>query len=379
MVGGGEGAFIGAVHRRALRLDGTCTLVCGAFSSDPSAAREFGANLGVDAARAYGSWQEMLEIEASLPDSERMEAVSVVTPNHLHLPIATAALHAGFHVVSDKPATISLSEARELATAVEKSGRCYVLTHTYLGYPMVREARRLVQEGVLGRVRKVYVEYTQGWLVDRLEKENKQAAWRVDPARSGPSGCMGDIGSHAHNITEFITGARMETVRAWLQCVVEGRALDDDGAVFFKMSNGATGVLTASQICAGEENFLAIRVYGEKAGLIWNQEEPNTLMIKYADGQQKRVRAGVNMPLGATALDVSRTPSGHPEGYLGAFSTLYTDFAKMVRNNMHASPGPDEIGYTPGIDAALRGMAFIEAVVDSSNADGEWRDVVNVR
>jgi len=371
MVGGGADAFIGAVHRHALRIDGACVLVCGALSSSAEKAKSSGRSLGLSEDRSYESWTEMFSREAVLPADMRMEAVSIVTPNHLHLPVAIAALNAGFHVISDKPATLDLEEARTLANAVEQSGKIYALTHTYLGYPMVREARRIIQQGTLGKIRKIYVEYTQGWLSDPLESENKQAEWRTDPKRSGLAGCMGDIGSHAHSLVEYVTGARMSDVRAWLQTIVEGRALDDDGAVFFKLDNNATGVLTASQICAGEENMLRIRVYGEKAGLDWNQEEPNTIMVKYGDGRQQRLRAGSNMPIGVEAQSFCRTPGGHPEGYLEAFSNLYTAFSGNVRSN--AGSG----GFMPGIQEAVRGMAFIEAVVASSNQDGEWKEVLN--
>ena len=369
MVGGGIGAFIGAVHRHAMRLDGCCELVCGALSSRPDRAIVSASELGLPPSRGYESWEDMLAREAELPKNQRMEAVAIVTPNHLHLPVAAAALNAGFHVISDKPATRTLEEARQLADAVQTSGKHYALTHTYLGYPMVREARRLVATGALGRVRKVYVEYTQDWLASRLEGDNKQASWRTDPTQSGLAGCMGDIGSHAHNLAEFVLGETMTDVRAWLQAVVDGRQLDDDGAVFFKMGEDVSGVLMASQVCAGEENYLRLRVYGDAAGLDWVQEEPNTLMVKHADGHQERLRAGSNMPLGTDVATMFRTPSGHPEGYLEAFATLYADFAKQVRG----------IGdpFVPGIHEALRGMAFIESVVRSSESGGEWREVTH--
>lgn len=369
MVGGGADAFIGAIHRHAMHLDGACKLVCGALSATPEKAKRSALEIGLPDDRAYESFEKMLLGEAAKKETERMEAVAIVTPNHMHFPVAIAALEAGFHVISDKPATLNLQEATALAKAVEQSGKDYALTHTYLGYPMVREARNLVARGALGKVRKVYVEYIQGWLTDRLETENKQAAWRNDPARSGLAGCMGDIGSHAHSLTEFIAGDQMTEVRAWLQSVVSGRQLDDDGAVFFKLGGGATGVLAASQVCAGEENCLRIRVYGDKAGLDWSQEDPNTIMVKYADGRQERLRAGANMPLGSEAKRLSRTPSGHPEGYIEAFANLYTDFSYRVRSEKER--------FVPGVNEAVRGMAFIDAVVKSSNADGEWRQIVN--
>ena len=374
MVGGGAGAFIGAVHRLAMRMDGTCRLVCGALSSTPERSIASGAEIGLSADRAYGSWEEMINREAQLPPAERMEAVAIVTPNHLHLPVAMAALKAGFHVISDKPATLNLPEAQSLFQTVRGSDRLYAITHTYLGYPMVREARRLVSEGYLGRVRKIYVEYIQGWLAQTIEDENKQAAWRSDPARSGLAGCMGDIGSHAHNLAEFIAGTPMTSVRAWLQSVAASRALDDDGAVFFQMDGGATGVLTASQVCAGEENALRIRVYGDRAGLDWHQEEPNTLIIKHGDGRQERRRSGSNMPLGADEAVMCRTPSGHPEGYLEAFATLYRDFAMAIRSGGQL-PSAGQQGFVPGISEAFRGMAFIDAVVSSSSEDGCWKRI----
>jgi len=366
MVGGGNDAFIGAVHRHALRLDGNCELVCGALSSTHERAQASGKVLGLAPERIYNTWQDMLSEEAKLPADQRMEAVSIVTPNHMHKPVAIAAIKSGFHVISDKPATISLNEAKEIQTVLgENPAVKYALTHTYLGYPMVRQARDLAVSGKLGTLRKVYVEYTQGWLSESIEGEQKQAGWRTDPSRSGPSGCMGDIGSHAHNLAEYITGSPFTEVRAWLQAVVPGRGLDDDGMVFFKQDNGITGVLTASQVCAGEENMLRIRVYGEKGGLDWCQEEPNTLMVKYADGRQERHRAGLN--LSDEAARISRTPSGHPEGYLEAFATLYSDFAKTLR-------GEGDY-YVPAIDEALRGMTFIERVVQSSAHDGAWVDM----
>ncbi len=369
MVGGGADAFIGAVHRHALRLDGACELVCGALSSDTAKAKRSGLDFGLSPERAYGSYQEMLTAESALPPEQRMEAVAIVTPNHLHLPVALAALEAGFHVISDKPATLNFEEAQTLAAAVKAAGKEYGLTHTYLGYPMVREARHLVQSGALGTIRKIYVEYTQGWLSGALEQDNKQAAWRTDPSRSGPSGCMGDIGTHAHSLVEYVTASRMTDIRAWLQTHIVGRQLDDDGMCFFKLENGSTGALTASQVCAGEENQLRIRVYGEKGGLDWSQEEPNTLMVKYADGRQMRHRAGSNMPLSADAASMCRTPAGHPEGYLEAFGTLYINFARRLRG--------DQTAFVPGISEALRGMAFIQSVVASSEQNNAWKEIQN--
>ena len=364
MVGGGEGAFIGEVHRWAARLDGEIELVCGAFSRDAENTARTGQALGLNASRCYSDYAAMMSAEAALPENERMEFVAIVTPNYVHFPVAKAALEAGFHVLSDKPATLNLDEAKALRDIVSKNPNlAYGLTHTYLGYPLVGEARNIVETGGIGKIRKVFVEYIQGWLA--TEVDNKQADWRTDPSRSGGSGCMGDIGTHAHNLAEFVTGKRMTHLAADLSIFVEGRRLDDDGSALFRMEDGVKGTLSASQVCVGKENSLSIRVYGETGGLEWRQEEPNTLVRTYMDRPTEILRAGQGY-LSAGAQSGFRTPPGHPEGYLEAFANVYRDFAAALRS---------EGGATTGIDAAVRGMAFVEALLTSSNNNSEWTEI----
>lgn len=361
MVGGGEGAFIGEVHRWAARLDGEIELVCGAFSRDRENTARTGAMLGLDASRCYADFQEMMNAEAALPEHERMEFVAIVTPNHIHFPVAKAALDAGFHVLSDKPATLNLTEAKALREIVaENPSLAYGLTHTYLGYPLVQEAQKIVAAGGIGKVRKVFVEYIQGWLA--TEVQNKQADWRTDPNKSGGSGCMGDIGTHAHNLAEFVTSKRMTHVAADLTIFVDGRRLDDDGSALFRMEDGVKGTLSASQICVGKENSLSIRVYGETGGLEWNQEEPNTLLRTHSDRPTEIMRAGQGY-LSSTTQAGFRTPAGHPEGYLEAFANVYREFARALRS---------EGGVATGIDGAVRGMAFVEALLESSDRNSQW-------
>ena len=364
MVGGGEGAFIGAVHRMAAALDGQVELVCGCFSSDAERSARSGTALGLPAARCYADFSTLMQAEAALPANERMEFVAVVTPNHMHLPVVKAALSAGFHVLSDKPATLDLNEARELQALVRKSGLHYALTHTYIGYAMVQEARRLVRSGTLGRVRKVVVEYSQGWLAGDAD----EALWRLDPACSGASCCMGDIGTHAFNLAETVTGLRIAELSADIGPLVSGRQLDDDGTAMLRFENGARGVLIASQVSVGEENNLSVRVYGERAGLEWRQQEPNSLLLKSNDGPAQVLRAG--WPgTGAAAQALGRVPAGHPEGYLEAFANLYRAFARLLRNEASND------FYLPGLDAAFRGMAFVDTVVASSVAGGRWLEI----
>lgn len=363
MVGGGQGAFIGDVHRLAARLDGQIELVAGAFSRSEDNCKATGALLGLDPDRCYSDFAEMMRSEAELPAEQRMDFVAIVTPNHMHYPVAEAALKAGFHVLSDKPATLDLQEALALRTLVEQTGKIYGLTHTYLGYPLVAAAREIVEAGGIGKVRKVFVEYIQGWLAG--EVENKQADWRTDPTRSGISGCMGDIGTHAHNLAEYVTGKRMTHVAADLSIFVENRRLDDDGSALFRMDDGVKGVLSASQVCVGKENSLSIRVYGETGGLEWNQEEPNTLIRTYTDRPTEILRSAQ----GYLSDEVNawfRTPPGHPEGYLEAFANVYLDFASAIR------AGRD---VTTGVAGAVRGMAFIEALVTSSNNQSAWTEI----
>lgn len=374
MVGGGPGSFIGEVHRMAARLDNQIELVCGSFSSDFEKSKQTGADLFLDPARIYVDFNQMMEKEAALPKEKRMDFVSIVTPNHMHLPPAAAALEAGFHVMSDKPATLNLDEAKRLKKLVEDTGLLYGLTHTYLGYPMVKQARAMVKDGKLGDIRKILVEYPQGWLMDFAESsgDNKQAEWRTDPNRSGISGAFGDIGTHAHNMAEYISGLQMTDVCADLNIYVKGRLLDDDGSILFRMENGASGALTASQVCAGEENSLKIKIYGEKGGLEWHQMKPYELIHKIQGRAATIYTNGVDKnDLYAEALAACRLPSGHPEGYLEAFANLYTGFAEEIRAKDGKYRGHDLIG----IDEGVRGMAFVDAVVRNSNSDEKWTKI----
>ena len=372
MVGGGRGAFIGAVHRIAAAMDGQLELVCGAFSSDPQRSRESGEDLFLPEDRCYATYQEMMEKEAALPADQRMEFVSIVTPNHVHFPAAKAALEAGFHVMSDKPATLDLAEAKELRTLVEKSGMLYGLTHNYTGYPMVKQARDMIAAGELGKIRKIVVEYPQGWLATKLEDTGqKQAAWRSDPAKSGAAGAFGDIGSHAENLAEFISGLPIAELAADITSFVDGRVLDDDGNVLLRFEGGAKGVLHCSQISVGEENNLNIRVWGEKGGLEWHQNSPNTLLMKWNDKPAEIYRRGAGYVTGSSSA-ATRTPPGHPEGYLEAFANLYVSFANHIRAVADGvAPEPSALDY-PKIEDGVRGMAFIEAVVASSKANAAW-------
>jgi predicted dehydrogenase len=371
MAGGGDGAFIGAIHRAAARLDGEVELVCGAFSADAGRSRATGAALRLAPERSYDNWRAMLGGESRLPAGERAEFIVIVTPNVLHLPIAEAALRAGFHVLSDKPATASLAEARQLAAVVHESGRRYALTHTYLGYPLVNEARERVLAGELGTIRRVIVQYPQGWLAGPLESTGqKQAAWRTDPTQAGPGGSIADIGVHAFNLAEFVTGQTVVAVCADLASVVPGRAVDDDAAVFLRFAGGARGLLIASQVATGEGNDLSIAIYGSTAALAWSHATPNTLRLMSLDGREQYLRAGTDAAgLGATARSLCRTPVGHPEGFIEAFANLYRAFAADVR----AFPaGPATLKSPAGIDAALRGMRFVDGAIRSSAAGQIW-------
>ncbi len=376
MVGGGHGAFIGAVHRMAANIDGQIELVCGAFSSTAEKSIDSGKALKLPEQRCYADFQTMMEMEAQLPKDERMQFVAIVTPNHMHFPVAKAALEAGFHVLSDKPATLNLAEVKALKIIVDETGLLYGLTHTYTGYPMVKEAQTLVSNGEIGKVRKVIVEYLQGWLSEPEDPNNKQAAWRSDPAISGVSCCMGDIGSHAANLAEYITGKDITDVCSELTTFVEGRRLDDDGIVLLKMEDGIRGTLQASQIAAGEENNLTIRVYGEKGGLEWHQQEPNTLTLKYLDKPMQILRTG-GMHSSRTG-DNTRTPMGHPEGYLEAFANIYVNFAKAIED-IESGNFSSETDYDfPSIDEGVRGMALVEAFVNSSQQDTKWYSLNNL-
>ena len=374
MVGGGRGAFIGAVHRIAANIDGQIELVCGAFSSNPRKSKASGKDFFLPTKRCYGTFQEMIEKEKQLPEDERMDFVSIVTPNHMHFPPAKMALENGFHVLSDKPATFDLKESKTLEKLVKQSKCLYGLTHNYTGYPLVKEARDMISAGKLGKIRKVVVEYPQGWLATRLEASGqKQADWRTDPKRSGAAGCIGDIGTHAENLAEYITGLKIKELAADLTTFVKGRKLDDDGNVLLRFTNGAKGVLHSSQISVGEENNLNIRVYGETGGIEWHQNEPNTLLVKWLD-QPMQVFRTANGYLGANAAAATRTPASHPEGYLEAFANIYVNFANHIRAKQErrklAKDDP-ALDY-PKIQDGIRGMAFIEAVVKSSKNNARW-------
>jgi predicted dehydrogenase len=374
MVGGGRDAFIGAVHRMAAALDGQIDLVCGAFSADPAKSKASGRGLFLPDDRVYGSYDEMLARECALPADRRMDFVAIVTPNHVHFPVASAALESGFHVMCDKPMTFDLDEARKLEAIVKRTGLLFGLTHNYTGYPMVKEAREMVGSGRLGRIRKIVVEYPQGWLATALEKTGqKQADWRTDPKRAGASCCVGDIGTHAENLAEYVTGLRIVELCADLTTFVTGRRLDDDANVLVRFEGGAKGVLHASQIAIDEENALAIRVYGEKGGLRWAQEEPNALHLMWPDRPRETIRAGANYKrLSAAALQNSRLPAGHPEGFIEAFANLYRNFALALRSRLSGEkPDPESLDF-PTVSDGVRGMAFIDAVVRSSREGSRW-------
>ncbi|WP_207774885.1 Gfo/Idh/MocA family protein [Pontibacter virosus] len=374
MIGGGKGAFIGAVHRIAAQLDGAYELVCGAFSSNPEKSRACGASLGLSPDRVYDSYQELFRQEAQLPEDERVQVISIVTPNHLHFEPARMALEHGFHVVLDKPMTFSLQEALELRSIADQSGRLFCLTHTYTGYPMVKEARQLVASGKLGNIRKVYVEYPQGWL-SRFEEggDNKQASWRTDPSQSGIAGSMGDIGTHAFNLAEYVSGLQVTQLCADINIVVKGRKLDDDGAVLLRFDNGASGVLIATQVAAGEENNLRIRVYGEHGSVDWQHADANTLQVKWLDRPTELWRTGTGY-VSSYAQHNARTPAGHPEGYLEAFANLYRNFALCIKAEMEGEKPQKEWQDYPSIEEGVRGMAFIKNVIASGKSDKKWTD-----
>jgi len=375
MIGGGRGAFIGAVHRIAASIDQQIEVVCGAFSSDPQRSIDSGKDLYLPEERCYGNYAEMVEKEATLPEDQRMDFVAIVTPNHVHFPAAKAALEAGFHVMCDKPVTLNLAEAEELKEIIEKSGRLFGLTHTYTGYPMVKQARHMVANGDLGEIRKVVVEYPQGWLAEAIENEDqKQAAWRTDPAKSGAAGCMGDIGTHAENLAEVISGLHVEELAADLTAFVPGRRLDDDGNVLLRFEGGAKGVLHASQVCVGEENNLNIRVWGTEGGLEWHQKEPNTLLFKTNSGPAQVYRTGHDY-LCELAKAGTRTPPAHPEGYLEAFANLYLNFANHIRAVIDGTEPDAAATDYPTIDDGIRGMRFIDAVVGSSANNAAWTKI----
>ena len=372
MVGGGQGAFIGGVHRIAARIDGEFRLVAGALSSDPDRAAKSGAELGLDRDRSYSSFQEMAEREAARPDG--IEAVAIVTPNHMHFPAAKAFLEAGIHVICDKPLTSTLEDAKTLAHIAEKSGKLFVLTHNYTGYPMVRQARAMVEEGLLGEIRVVHAEYPQDWLTEAVE--SKQAAWRTDPKKSGAGGATGDIGTHAYNLARFVSGFELDSLSADLSAFVPGRVLDDNAHVLLRFRSrggapAARGMLWASQVAPGNENALKLRVYGSKGGLEWQQEQPNHLWFT-PFGEAKRLITRNGAGAGAAAARVSRVPGGHPEGYLEAFATIYAEAARAIRaRRAGGSTLPADVVF-PTVQDGVEGVAFVEACVNSSRNDGAW-------
>jgi predicted dehydrogenase len=371
MIGGGRGAFIGAVHRIAAILDGQAVLVAGAFSSDAARSRASGEDLFLDPTRVYGSYQEMAKAEATKPAAERLDFVVIVTPNHQHFPPAKLFLESGFNVVCDKPVTFNLAEAVRLRAIVHRTRKVFVLTHNYTGNAMVKQAREMVRTGKLGAIRKVVVEYPQGWLATRLEGSGqKQAAWRTDPKRSGAAGAMGDIGTHAENLAHYITGLEISELCADLTAFVPGRRLDDDGNILVRFKGGAKGILHASQISVGEENNLNIRIYGEKAGLEWQQEHPNELLVKFPDQPKQTWRRG-NGYVGDTAKKFTRIPAGHPEGYLEAFANIYQEAFRAIRAEVAGKKMPSDLDF-PTIDDGVEGMAFIDTVVKSSARGAKW-------
>jgi len=374
MIGGGKDAFIGAVHRIAANMDGLIELSAGALSIRPDIATDSGKTLFLPDDRIYLNYEEMLEKESKMPADKRLDFVTIVTPNFAHFAPAMLALEKGFHVVIEKPMTFTLDEAKQLQKKVEETGLLLCLTHTYSGYPMVKQAKQMIKEGALGKVRKIWVEYPQGWLTKLTEREgNAQAAWRTDPSKSGKSGCMGDIGTHAAHLAEYISGLKITKLCADLNIMVEGRPLDDDGNVLLRFDNGAAGVLMASQVAAGEENALRIRIYGEKGGMEWAQQEPNSLLLKWLDQPMQVYRTGTGY-LGSFAKHNARVPAGHPEGYLEAFGNIYRNFALSLSAKINNEKATPEISDFPTVQEGVRGMAFIDNVVKSSNSDEKWTE-----
>ena len=367
MIGGGEGALIGAIHRMAAALDGDWRLAAGAFSTDAGRNMRTGEMLGLERQRIHASFDAMIAQEQALSASERIDAIAIVTPNHLHAPMAIAALNAGFHVLCEKPMAMSSAEAEEIAAAVQSSGRRFALAFTYSGYPLIEEARARVARGDLGAIRLVQVEYLQGWLSQPIDRDgNKQAEWRTDPARAGLGGCLGDIGTHAFQLAEHVSGLKVESLSADLATHVPGRRLDDDVSALLRFAGGARGVLKASQVAAGEENGLKLRIHGDRGGLEWWQMEPNTLTLRWNDRPTEMVRAG-GPGLDASAARLFRTPSGHPEGYIEAFASIYRAFAAVIRGE--GEP------WCPGISDGLRTMRFIEAVIANVQSQQKWTEI----
>ena len=375
MVGGGKDAFIGSIHRIAANMDGLIELACGALSINPEIARQSGKELFLPEDRTYLTYDEMITKEKALPADKRMDFVTIVTPNFAHFAPAMMALENGFHVVIEKPITLTIDEAKQLKQKVDETGLTLCLTHTYSGYPMVKQARAMIKDGVLGKIRKVWVEYPQGWLSKLSEREgNAQAAWRTDPKKSGKSGAMGDIGTHSWQLAEYVSGQKITHLCADLNIMVDGRALDDDGNVLLKFENGAAGVLMASQVAAGEENALKIRVYGEKGGIEWAQHEPNTLLVKWLDAPAQILRAGSGYTdrLSKFATGNCRTPGGHPEGYLEAFGNIYRNFALTLGAKMDGTEPTTEMLDFPRVEDGIRGMGFINTVVASNESTQKW-------
>jgi predicted dehydrogenase len=376
MVGGGRDAFIGAVHRMAARLDGRIDLVAGAFSSDPAKSRASGEDLGLDPSRVYPDYETMAAAESKLSESERIDFVSIVTPNHVHFPPAKTFLEAGFHVVCDKPMTYDLAEAKALRDLVKSTGRVFALTHNYTGYPMVKEARELVRNGDLGKILKVVAEYPQGWLIQPIDAEGqKQAAWRTDPSRTGASSCIGDIGTHAENLGRYITGLEIDELCADFTTFVPGRRLEDDGNLLLRYQGGARGVLYASQVSVGEENDLTVRVYGTKASLEWHQEHPNELIVKYPDAPRKIYRRG-NSYVSDIAKRFTRLPFGHPEAFIEAFANIYLEAARAIEAVKEGKSIPSDVDY-PTVEDGVLGMAFIATAVASAKNGSTWTKFIS--
>jgi predicted dehydrogenase len=374
MIGGGQGAFIGNVHRMAARLDGKIEIVAGAFSANPEKSKQSGAELGLDPRRVYPDYQTMAAQEAKLPKGERIDFVSIVTPNRMHYPPAKTFLEAGFNVVCDKPMTFNLEEAVQLRDLVKKSGKVFALTHNYTGYPMVKEAREMVRKGELGKILKIVAEYPQGWLLDPVDVTGQKVVWRTNPEVSGASSCIGDIGTHAENLGRYITGLEIEELCADFTTFVPGRRLEDDGNLLIHYKGGARGVLYTSQVAAGEENDINIRVYGTKASLEWHQEEPNELLVKYPDSPRKIFRRGANY-VTDVAKRFTRLPVGHPEAFIEAFANIYVEAARAIEAEANGKPLPNDLDF-PTVEDGVKGMAFIATAVQSAKAGATWTKMI---
>ncbi len=376
MIGGGIGSFIGGIHRMAANLDGHINLVCGAFSSDADKCVATGQQLYLPKENCYANYEQMIIEEKAKPVNTRMDFVSIVTPNHLHFAPAKMAMEHGFHVLLDKPITMTLAEAKDLKNIAKSTGKRLCLTHTYTGYPMIKEAKFQIANTSIGTIRKVFVKYPQGWLSSKIEdSDQKQAAWRTDPKRSGIAGCMGDIGTHAFNLIEYVTGLKVSALCANVNTVVEGRRIDDDGSVLLQFNNGATGMLTATQVAAGEENNLTIQVYGELGGLEWQHQDANSLLLKWSDRPMQVYRAGSDY-LSDMAKHNCRTPAGHPEGFIEAFANIYRNFAMTLLAETSGEIPDDKMLDFPGVEDGVRGMAFIENVIAAGSSTDKWLNFV---